>query len=146
MPCGGCECVAEGGCMQGCCVGGRIGLKSQQCMERVTVSTKSTRVGHTARKVCVCVCVCCFLYVPVLGNQCTVPGFHRGEPRGHAPTMQNYRRETSTCLLQTTRGGRIRTLHLNSVAGYTGPPLFLFERTQELTPLTTRGKPWWLRV
>ena len=50
MPCGGCECVVEGGCMQGCCVGGRIGVRSRWCMERVTVSTKSTRVkedtGH----------------------------------------------------------------------------------------------------
>ena len=24
MPCGGCECVVEGSCMHGCCVGGRI--------------------------------------------------------------------------------------------------------------------------
>jgi len=23
MPCGGCDCVVEGGCAQGCCVGGR---------------------------------------------------------------------------------------------------------------------------
>ena len=50
MPCGGCECVAKGGCMQGCCVGGRIGGRSRQWMERVTVSTKSTRVGHTVRQ------------------------------------------------------------------------------------------------
>ena len=49
----------------------------------------------------VCVCVALF-YVMILGNQCTVPGFHQGEPRGHAPTIQNRRRETSTCLLQTT--------------------------------------------
>jgi len=31
--------------------------------------------------------------------------------------------------LQGTWGGRILTLHLNYVAGYTGPLLFLFERT-----------------
>ena len=33
---------------------------------------------------------------------------------------------------QGTWGGRILTLHLNDVAGYTGPLLFLFERTQQL--------------
>jgi len=49
-------------------------------------------------------------------------------------------------LNQGTRGGRILTLHLNYVAGYTCPLLFLFEQTQQLTPLTTRGKPWRLRV
>ena len=37
MPCGGCECVVEGGSMQGCCVGGRIGVWSLLCMEEVTV-------------------------------------------------------------------------------------------------------------
>ena len=36
--------------MQGCCVGGTIGARSRQCMERVTVRTKSTRVSHTARQ------------------------------------------------------------------------------------------------
>jgi len=85
-------------------------------------------------------------YVPILGNQCTVPGFHQGEPRVHAHTIQKHHRETSTCLLQTTWGGRILTIHLNYVAGYTRPLLFLFERTQQLTPLTTRGMPWRLRV
>ena len=55
--------------------------------------------------------------VIILGNQCTVLGFHQGEPRGHTPTIQNRRRETSTCLLQTTWGCRILTLHLNYVAG-----------------------------
>jgi len=73
-------------------------------------------------------------------------GFLTSEPRGHAPTIQNRRRETSTRLPQTTWGGQILTLHLNYVAGYTGPLLFLFEQTQQLTPLTTRGKPWRPRV
>jgi len=50
MPCAGCECVAEGGRMQGCCVGARIGVRSQGCMERVPVSTKSTKVGYAARQ------------------------------------------------------------------------------------------------
>ena len=34
--------------------------------------------------------------------------------------------------LQGTWGGRILTLHLKYVAGYTGHLLFLFERTQQL--------------
>jgi len=34
------------------------------------------------------------------------------------------------------------TLHINYVAGYTGPLLFFFERTQQPTPLTTRGSAW----
>jgi len=38
-------------------------------------------------------------------------------------------------------GGRILTLHLNCVAGYTSPLLFLFERTQQLTQKSPR-KPW----
>ena len=44
--------------------------------------------------------------------------------------------------------GRILTLHLNYIAGYTDPLLFLFEWTQQLLPLTTRGnlQPWQLRV
>ena len=52
-PCGGCKCVAEGGCIQGCCVGGRIGVRSRRCMEEVTVSNglvsnKATNgsIGH----------------------------------------------------------------------------------------------------
>jgi len=35
--------VVEGGCMQGWCVGGRIGVRSWRCMEKGTVSTKSTK-------------------------------------------------------------------------------------------------------
>jgi len=38
--------------MQGCCVGARIGVRSRWCMERVTVSTKSTRVGNAMRHGC----------------------------------------------------------------------------------------------
>ena len=47
MPCGGGECVVEAGCIHGCCVGGRKGVRSLLCMEEVTrtVSTKSHRVG-----------------------------------------------------------------------------------------------------
>ena len=50
MRCGGCECAVEGGCMQGCCVGGRIGVRFRRCMDKVMVSTKSTRGGAAARK------------------------------------------------------------------------------------------------
>ena len=46
----------------------------------------------------------------------------------------------------TTWGGWILTLHLIYVAGYTNFLLFLFERTQQLMPLKTRGKPSRLRV
>jgi len=44
-------------------------------------------------------------------------------------------------------GARILTLHLNYVAGYTGPLLFLFDFLQaDPGQLTTKGKPWRLRV
>ena len=36
--------------MHGCCVSGRIGLRSRRCMEEVTVSSKSNRVGAVARQ------------------------------------------------------------------------------------------------
>ena len=42
--------MAESGCMQGCCVGGRIGVRSRRYVETVMVRTKSTRVGHAARQ------------------------------------------------------------------------------------------------
>jgi len=45
MPCGGCECMEEGGCMQWC----GVGVRSRRCKERVTGNTKSTRVGHAVR-------------------------------------------------------------------------------------------------
>jgi len=81
--------------------------------------------------------VCCFIQVNVFcflllnrywGMIVKVPGL----PRVNRP--------------QTTWGGRILTLHLNYVADYINHLLFLFERTQQLTPWTTKGKPWRLRV
>jgi len=51
--------------------------------------------------------------------------------------------------LRVVRGGswaKAPPLAARPVAGYTNPFLFLFERAQQLTPLTTKGKPWWLRV
>ena len=65
-------------------------------------------------------CVCCFvlLVILILGN-CYGPG---------------------VIPLQGTWGCRILTLNLNYVAGYTGPLLFLFERTHNsVTTLITRG-------
>jgi len=76
----------------------------------------------------VCVCVCCFVLLNRYWGIVTVPGF----PRVNRP--------------QTTWGGRILTLHLNYVSGYTDPLIFLFERTQQLIPVTTTGKPWRLHV
>jgi len=45
---------------------------------------------------------------------------------------------------QVTWGARILILHLKYVAGYTDSLLFFFQWTQQLTPLTTRGKTWQL--
>ena len=56
-------------------------------------------------QLCVCVLLC--FVDPILG---------KSRSRCHS-------------LNQGTWGGRILTLHLNYVAGYTGPLLFLFERT-----------------
>jgi len=42
-------------------------------------------------------------------------------------------------------GVRILTLHLNYVAGYTGPLLFLFERTQNYSVDNQELLPWRLR-
>jgi len=49
--------------------------------------------------------------------------------------------------LQGTWGDQILTLHLNYVAGYTSPLLFLFERTHNYSvDNQARGLvPWWLR-
>ena len=44
-----------------------------------------------------------------------------------------------------TWGGRILTLHLNYVAGYTGPLLFLFERTHNYSVDNQGLVPWRLR-
>jgi len=73
--------------------------------------------------------LCCFVLLNRYLGIVTVPGF----PRANRPQI-------------ITWGGRILTLHLNYVAVYSDSLLFLFERTQQLTPLTTRGKPWRLRV
>ena len=48
-------------------------------------------------------------------------------------------------LSQGTWGSRILTLHLNYVAGYTGPLLFLFERTHNYSVDNKGLVPWRLR-
>jgi len=48
-------------------------------------------------------------------------------------------------LRQGTWGSRILTLHLNYVAGYTGPLLFLFERTHNYSVDNQGLLPWRLR-
>jgi len=48
-------------------------------------------------------------------------------------------------LSQGTWGGRILTLHLNYVAGHTGPFLFLFERTHNYSVDNQGLLPWRLR-
>ena len=79
----------------------------------------------------------------------TVPvlGFPR-EPRGHAPTIQNFERQRTsvTCLPQTTWRGNILALHLNYVAGYTSPLLSLVERTHHYLFHNQGLLPWRLRV
>jgi len=44
-----------------------------------------------------------------------------------------------------TWGVWILTLHLKYVAGYTGPLLFLFERTYNYYVDNQKLVPWWLR-
>ena len=70
-----------------------------------------------------CVCVLLCFVDPILGNLTVW---------GHS-------------LSQGTWGCRIPTLHLNYVAGYTGPLLFLFERTHNCSVDNQGLLPWRLR-
>jgi len=88
--------------------------------------------------------VCCFVLLKWYLGIVTVPGFLH-EPRGYAPTIENRWRTSSRCPPLDNPGGLDPHPPLN-VAGCTNPILYLFERTQQLTPLTTGGKPWWLCV
>jgi len=45
---GGREVGVQCGCMQGCCVGARSGVRSWQSMVQVAESTKTNRVGAAA--------------------------------------------------------------------------------------------------
>ena len=98
--------------------------------------------------------MCCFVLFKRYWGIVTVPGF----PRVKRPQiiiieqielqakLLNYFLGSNKSNINQPGGCRSLILHLNYVAGYTDPLLFLFERTQQLTPLTTRGKPWRLRV
>ena len=68
--------------------------------------------------------VCCFVLLNRYWGIVTVPG---------------------SFLKQGTGGGRILTLRLNYVAGYTGPLLFLFERTHNCYVDNHGLVPWRLR-
>ena len=89
---------------------------------------KTQKLGnHFFVTACVCVCVLLCFVDPILGNL-----YGTGVvPRVDIP--------------QTTCSARISTLHLKYIAGYTGPLLFLFERTHTY-PVDNQGLlPWWLR-
>jgi len=73
-------------------------------------------------------CVCCFVLLTRYWGIVTVPGC----PRVNKPGI-------------ITWGGRILTLHLNNVAGYTCPLLFLFERTHNYYVDSQGLVPWRLR-
>jgi len=87
--------------------------------------------------------VCCFVLLKQYREIVTVPGFHHNQSnfrRAHAHDWESLTcLPESTCPPQTTLGGRIPALYFNYVAGCINPLLFLFVRTQQLTPLTTRG-------
>ena len=72
---------------------------------------------------CVCVFVLLCFIKPILGNR-------------YGPGVIHF---------QGTWGGRILTLHLNYVAGYTGRLLFLFERTHNYYVDNQGLVPWRLR-
>ena len=76
-------------------------------LDKQTAATDDVSSGNAADDIVAGVCVLLCFVDPILGNL-TV--------RGHS-------------LSQGTWGCRILTLHHNYVAGYTGPLLFLFERT-----------------
>ena len=61
-------------------------------------------------------------------------GFVTGEPRGTYRRLKDADVPPCPVPFSTTWGGWILTQHLNyvTVAGYTGPRLFLFERIQQL--------------
>jgi len=73
-------------------------------------------------------CVCFFVLLTRYWGIVTVPGC----PRVNRPQI-------------LTWGGRILTLHLNYVAGYTSPLRFLFERTHNYYVDNQGLVPWRLR-
>ena len=47
---GGEEVGVKCGCMQGCCEGARLGVRSSLCMVQEVLSSKTNRVGAAARQ------------------------------------------------------------------------------------------------
>ena len=95
----------------------------------------STRLATLDPRTCVLLC----FIKPILGNRLRSRCFPQRRAKEYAPTKWIADVPPHPVPSYRTLGGRILTLHLNYVAGCTDPLLFLFERTQQLTPLTTRG-------
>jgi len=91
---------------------------------------------------CSCInSVCCFVWLNWYWEIVYGPSVSSKAGRGQGVRTHEMDRQrtTSPCPLLENLGWPDPHLHLNYVAGYTDPLLFLFERTQQLTPLTTRG-------
>ena len=84
-------------------------------------------------------CVCCFVLLNRYWGIMAMKGLEvssRASQESTYPRLKIADAPPHPDLPETTWGGRILTFHLNYVAGYTNPLLFLFERTQPLTPFT----------
>ena len=68
--------------------------------------------------------------------------FFTSQPREYAPTIENRRRTSSPCPPLDNLGGPDSPPYL--LRWLYRSPLFPLQSDQQLTPLTTRGKPWWL--
>jgi len=86
-----------------------------------------------------------FHYTDIGESLCTVPGLHHERAKETHPRSKIADVPTSPCPPLDTRGVRILTLHLNYVAGYTSPLLFLFERTHHYYVENQGLVPWRLR-
>jgi len=99
--------------------------------------------GDSSRRIC----VCCFVLLNQYWGSCYGPG-----PGLLASELAKWTRthdlETLAYILTLSSfqqsGGQMLTLHLNYIAGYTGPLLFHFERTHNY-PVDDQGLlPCWL--
>ena len=89
--------------------------------------------------------VCYLVLLNHIGKSlCTVPGFHRERAKGDTPTIGDRRRPNLTLPppLRYPGVSGSSPLHLNYVAGYTGPLLFLFERTHNYYVGNQGLVPW----
>jgi len=68
-------------------------------------------------------------YIDMIRESLRSRGFLESEPRGIHPRLKFAAMPPDPVPPQITWGVRIFTLHLNYVAGYTDPVLFLFKRT-----------------